>query len=72
MSDTEVDVIERLFAEFERTRTLSTIREVVARAHLDLQGAPRGALPELVERLARQRLSTTGPQVAGDAGDAGA
>jgi len=61
MSDTEVDVTERLFAEFEHLHTLPTITAVVARAHVDLQGSPRGPLPELVERLARHRLSTPGP-----------
>jgi hypothetical protein len=61
MSDTEVDVTERLFAEFTGVHPLTTITAAVRQAHLDLQGAPRGAMPELVERLARQRLSPPAP-----------
>lgn len=57
MVESEVDVTERLFAEFEGVHGLSVIVSVVRRCHLDLEGAPPGALPELVERLARQRLS---------------
>lgn len=61
MSDTEVDVTERLFAEFAGVHALTTITAAVRQAHVDLQGAPPGAIPELVERLARQRLSPPGP-----------
>ena len=63
MSDTEVDVTERLFAEFEHLHGLTTIVAVVRQAHQDLLGAPPGALPELVERLARQRLGAPGPSL---------
>ena len=68
MSDTEADVIKRLVAEFKHNHTESTIRAVVVRTHLDLQDAPRGALPELVERLARHRLTTTPGPAAEDLG----
>lgn len=61
MSDTEVDVVERLFAEFEHVHALPTITAVVHQAYKDLHDAPAGALPELVERLARQRLSPSAP-----------
>lgn len=57
MSDTEVDVTERLFAEFADVHELPVITAVVRQASEDLRGSPPGALPELVERLARQRLS---------------
>ncbi len=53
---TVVDVTERLMAEFEDRLSLRQITEVVRACRLDLEGTPRGALPELVERLARQRL----------------
>lgn len=53
MSDTEVDVTERLFAEFTHLHALPVITAVVRQAGEDLRGAPAGALPELVERLAR-------------------
>ncbi len=61
MSDTEVDVTERLFAEFASVHALPTITATVRQAHLDLQSAPQGAMPELVERLARQRLNPPAP-----------
>lgn len=59
MSDSAVDVTERLFAEFEQVHTLPVITTVVLRCYRELADAPAGALPELVERLARQRLTTT-------------
>lgn len=51
-----VDVTERLMAEFEDRLGLAVISRVVNGARRDLAGTPAGALPELVERLARQRL----------------
>lgn len=54
------DLIERLFAEFESRRPLPEIVEVVRQCREQLCCAPEAALPELVERLARQRL-TDGP-----------
>jgi hypothetical protein len=56
-SDTEVDVTERLFTEFTGVHALTTITAVATPSPPDLQDAPPGALPELVQRLARQRLS---------------
>ena len=53
---TMVDTTERLMAEFEDRLDLSLIVQVVAGCRRDLQGGPAGAEPELVERLARQRL----------------
>ncbi len=51
-----VDVTERLMAEFEDRLGLDQISEVVRVCRKDLAGTPDEALPELVERLARQRL----------------
>lgn len=53
---TVVDVIERLMAEFEGQLTLPAIVDVVRGCQQDLKDAPPGAVPELLERLARQRL----------------
>lgn len=51
-----VDVTERLMAEFEDRLGLEVISRVVNGSRRDLAGTPAGALPELVERLSRQRL----------------
>lgn len=45
----------RLSAEFP-VPTTTTIAPLVRACRRDLAGSPPGALPELVERLARQRL----------------
>jgi hypothetical protein len=50
------DVAERLMAEFGGRVDLATITRVVLDCRRDLQGAPPGALPELLERHARQHL----------------
>jgi len=50
------DVAERLMAEFEDRLSLGLISGVVVSAWHELSGVPETALPELVERLARQRL----------------
>jgi hypothetical protein len=50
------DVAERLMAEFGARVDLATITDVVLGCCRDLRGAPGAALPELVERLARQHL----------------
>ncbi len=54
-----VDCVERLFADFEQTHALTVILTVAhqCRAELEGSGPPTAALPELVERLARQRLA---------------
>ncbi len=49
-------VVERLFAAFESRLTLPAIFAVVQRCRAELDTVPGPALPELVERLARQRL----------------
>lgn len=64
------DIAERLMAEFSGQVNLSVISRVVQESRKDLQGAPPGALPELTERLARQRLlAQTGRPVPEDPGD---
>lgn len=54
--DTLADVIEQLMTEFEDRLELSTISDVVLGCRADLDCSPVAALPELIERLARQRL----------------
>lgn len=51
-----IDVTERLMAEFEDRLELNVISRVVSGCRRDLEGTPNGPLPELLERLARQRL----------------
>ena len=51
-----IDVTERLMAEFEDRLELQVISGVVNACRRDLQGTPSGPMPELLERLARQRL----------------
>ena len=55
-ADTQADVIEQLMSEFEDRLELSTISDVVLGCRADLDCSPVAALPELIERLARQRL----------------
>jgi hypothetical protein len=52
------DVTRRLFTEFGAELPMQLIAATVrqCRRDLDGDGAPHPALPELVERLARQRL----------------
>lgn len=57
MSESICDVTERLFAEFEDVHPLSAVTAAVLRARHELQGSPELALPELVERLVRYRLT---------------
>jgi hypothetical protein len=57
LSDDEsvVAAVARLRIEFT-SRPIATIEPVVTACRRDLAGAPPGAIPELLERLARQRL----------------
>lgn len=54
------DMLERLFRQFEDRLPLPVIVNVVRESREHLRGAPIGALPELTERLAYQRLTTLG------------
>lgn len=55
--DWYADLVERLFAEFDDRYALPHIAEVVRQCREQLCCAPVAALPELVERLAGQRLA---------------
>jgi hypothetical protein len=59
------DIVERLFREFEDRLSLTAIVEVVRESRLHLRGSPIGALPELTERLAHERLDRLVQLVAG-------
>ena len=50
------EVLARLLLEFEQRLRPEFIRELVASCYRDLAGAFAGALPELLERLAWQRV----------------
>jgi hypothetical protein len=57
------DITRRLYAEFHDHYALGQIAAAVHAAEHDLAGSPPAALPELIERLTRQRLTdqpTTG------------
>lgn len=54
---TDVLLVERLLATFGAEHDLHTVTQEINRSRTDLAGAPPGALPELLERLVRQRLS---------------
>ena len=51
-----IDIAHHLYAEFHNRFSLGQIVAVVRTAEHDLAGTPRDALPELAERLTRQRL----------------
>jgi hypothetical protein len=50
------DIVERLFREFEAELDLLRIESVISQCRHDLCGTPTAAQPELIERLARERL----------------
>ena len=51
-----VEAVQRLDREFDGALGRADIAQVVGWSHADLQGPHPAALPELVERLARQRI----------------
>lgn len=51
------DIVERLFRAFEDRLPLRDIVAVVKESREHLRGSPVGALPELTERLAYERLN---------------
>jgi hypothetical protein len=57
VADPLVEVAVRVYAEFADRLTLAEILAVVARCRNDLDTPSAAALPEMVERLARQRLA---------------
>ena len=54
--DSYADVVERLFGEFEDRYPLSVIVDPVQECRAQLSCSPETAMPELLERLGRQRL----------------
>lgn len=50
------DMIERLFRRFEGRLPLTTIVRIARESREQLSGSPAGAMPELTERLAIERL----------------
>jgi hypothetical protein len=74
MSESVAGVIERLFLEFENQYSLTEVVAVVRECQVHLCCSPPGALPELVDRLARHRLNAmrhglhTDPNLASTAG----
>lgn len=57
-TDESVDLaVDRLAAEFRDRIGPQFIRRIVLNARADLSGVPAGAVPEMVERLARHRLT---------------
>jgi len=58
LPDDSVDLaVSRLADEFRDRLGAQYVRRIVQLARADLSGVPAGAVPELVERLARQRLT---------------
>jgi hypothetical protein len=57
-SDTLADVVERLFVVYQQQLSRTTIVMVARRCRRELDIISGPALPELLERLARQRLTT--------------
>ena len=56
MTDPLVDVAARIYADFAADTTLAEVQTIVGQCRTDLDTPSAAALPELVERLARQRL----------------
>jgi hypothetical protein len=62
MADPLLDVVERLYAEVASSLTLAQVLAVVGRCRTELDAPSPDAQPELVERLARQRLTELPPR----------
>jgi hypothetical protein len=61
LPDDSVDLaVRRLSDEFRDRLGAQYVRRIVQLARADLSGVPAGAVPELVERLARHRLTLAG------------
>lgn len=52
------DVVQRLFREFEDRISLTVIVEAVQECRAQLSCVPESAMPEILERLARERLTS--------------
>jgi hypothetical protein len=57
-ADHDADLVEELFREFETEFSLTAIVQVFNECRRDLAGSPPNAMPELLARLARCRLSS--------------
>ena len=68
MADPLVEAAVRVYADFAEHATLAEVLAVIARCRNDLDTPSAAALPELVERLARQRLADRIELPAPDAG----
>ncbi len=55
------DITERLFRTFHAVYPLPLITAVLQQCRTDLDSVPAGAMPELLERLAQQRLRDLQP-----------
>jgi len=59
LHDDSIDLaVRRLSDEFRDRLGPQYVRRIVQLARADLSGVPAGAVPELVERLARHRLTS--------------
>ena len=59
LPDDSIDLaVRRLSDEFRDRLGPQYVRHIVQLAHADLSGVPADAVPELVERLARHRLTS--------------
>jgi hypothetical protein len=61
LSNSYADTVERLFTEFRGQVPLPVITAMVHECREQLCSSPETAMPELLERLARQRLTPTAP-----------
>ena len=59
----KLQFMERLFTEFGGQVPLPVITAMVHECREQLCTSPEAAMPELIERLARQRLTPTAPAV---------
>jgi hypothetical protein len=57
MPDPLATLTDRLYTEHQPGLTHADIERIVQQCRTDLAGTPETALPELLERLARQRLT---------------
>jgi hypothetical protein len=57
IADPLVEVAVRVYADFAQHATLAEVLAVIERCRTDLDMPSAAALPEMVERLARQRLA---------------
>lgn len=61
-ADSYADTLERLFVTYEDRHTFAVIEDVATQCRKQLAGqTPSGALLELLDRLARQRLDDLPP-----------